>query len=70
MSLQGSPDGSLAVPLEWTDLAPPSVFEHLGIQPPILEAQRLLELVELVQQLKSKTKTGRHAKKDLTNERI
>lgn len=68
LSLQGSPDGNLAVPLEWTDQAPPSPFEHLGIKPTILDARRLLELVELVRQLKSKTKTNRHAKKDLTNE--
>jgi hypothetical protein len=70
LSLRGSPDGSLAIPLEWTDQAPPSAFEHLGMQAPILDTRRLLELVELVQQLKGKTETNRHAKKDLTDERI
>ena len=56
LSLRGSADGSLAVPLEWTDQAPPSPFEHLGIEPSILDFRYLLELVELVQQLKSEKK--------------
>ncbi len=68
VSLRGSPDGSIAIPLEWTDQAPPSAFEQVGIEPSILDFRCLLELVELVQQLKSGKKTDRHAKKELTNE--
>jgi len=64
LSLRGSADGCLAIPLEWTDQAPLSPFEHLGIEPSILDFRCLLELVELAQQLKS-GKKNRHAKKGL-----
>jgi hypothetical protein len=69
LSLRALPDGSLAIPLEWTDQAPLSAFEHLGIEPSILDFRRLLELVDLVQQLKGDTRTSHHVKKGLTNER-
>ena len=69
LSLRSSADGSLAIPLEWTDQASPSAFADLGIEPSILDFRCLLELVELVQQLKSEKKTAM-PKKDLTNERM
>jgi hypothetical protein len=63
VSLRGPRFGTFAVPLEWTDKAPPSPSEHLSIKSPILDFRSLLDLVDLVQQLKSDTKTARHAKK-------
>ena len=51
MSLRGSADGSLAVPVEWTDRAPPSPYEKLGIEPSVLDVSCLLELVELMDRL-------------------
>ncbi len=65
VSLRGPRYGTFAVPLEWTDKAPPSPCEHLSIKPPILDFRSLLDLVDLVQQLKSDTKTGRHIQKGL-----
>ena len=51
VSLRGPRYGTFAVPLEWTSKAPPWPCEHLGIAPPILDFRRLLELVDLAQQL-------------------
>lgn len=63
VSLRGPRFGTFAMPLDWTDKAPPCPWEHLGIKPPILDFGCLLELVDLVQQLKSGAKTDRHTEK-------
>lgn len=62
MTLRGSPDGSLTVPVGWTDRAPPSFCEDLTIEPPLLDFRCLLQLAELADNL------GSNTKKDLTHE--
>lgn len=62
MTLQGSPHGSLTVPVEWTDRAPPPFCEDLAIEPPLLDFRCLLQLADLVESLDSNTQ------KDLTDE--
>jgi len=58
VSLRGPRDGTVTVPLEWTDKAPPSPYEQLGIPPPILDFRCLAELVDLVQLLDRDRKKG------------
>ena len=62
LTLRGSPDGSLTVPVEWTDRAPPLFCEDLTIEPPLLDFRCLLQLADLVESLDSDTQ------KDLTDE--
>ena len=51
LSLRGPSDGTFAVPLEWTDKAPASPYEQLGIPLPFLDFRCLAELVDLVELL-------------------
>ena len=43
--------GSFSIAREWTDWADPSLYESLGLQPQRLDADSLLGLVALVEQL-------------------
>jgi hypothetical protein len=43
--------GSFSIAREWTDWADPSLSESLGLQPQRLDADSLLELVALLEQL-------------------
>lgn len=49
--LRNAERGSFAVAKEWTDRARPSPYEALGMTPERLDAQFLLDLVALVEQL-------------------
>jgi len=49
--LRNAERGSFAVAKEWTDRARPSPYEALGMTPGRLDAQFLLDLVALVEQL-------------------
>jgi Family of unknown function (DUF5372) len=46
--------GSFSIPQEWTDRADPSPYDALGLPPQRLEADSLLELAVLVEQLTPK----------------
>lgn len=56
--LRSSERGSFAVAKEWTDRATPSPYEALGTTPGRLDAQCLLDLVALVEQLVGRSKNG------------
>jgi len=62
LTFRGSPDGSFTMPVDWTDRAPPSPWEDLAIEPPLLDFRCLLQLADLVESLDSNTQ------KDLTDE--
>ncbi len=53
MILRSSPDGSFAVPLEWTDCQPPSPGSS---RTDLLACDRLLEALEVVRTLQEKRK--------------
>jgi hypothetical protein len=46
--------GSFAVPVKWTNRAPPSAYEQLGTSPGRFDLDRLCELVELIELLSSR----------------
>jgi Family of unknown function (DUF5372) len=56
--LRDSERGSFSVAREWTSLAKPSVYEALGVRRGRLDAELLLELVALVQQLADRSAEG------------
>jgi len=56
--LRNTERGSFAVAKEWTDRATPSPYEALGTTPGRLDAQCLLDLVALVEQLVGRSKNG------------
>jgi hypothetical protein len=50
--------GSFSIPQEWTDRADPSPYDALSLPPRRLDADRLIELVALVEHLTSKPENG------------
>ena len=54
LSLFDEQKGTIALPREWTDQAPPSMVSGVLPQPPILHPACLIQLRELVQLLKKK----------------
>jgi hypothetical protein len=55
LSLFDEPSGTIALPREWTDHAPPSMFSGaLASQAPILHPACLIQLHELVELLKKR----------------
>jgi hypothetical protein len=58
LMLRNHERGSFSVAREWTSLAKPSAYEALGIKRGRLDAELLLELVALVQQLLHQSPEG------------
>jgi len=53
-SLFAEQEGTIALPREWTDQAPPAMFSGVLPQAPILDPACLIQLQELAQVLKKK----------------
>jgi Family of unknown function (DUF5372) len=51
LSLFDEHTGTVALPREWTDQAPPCPYSSVLEQPPVLHAVSLLKLLELVQMI-------------------
>jgi Family of unknown function (DUF5372) len=58
LMLRDSERGSFSVAREWTSLAKPSAYEALDVRRGRLDAELLLELVALVQQLSHQSSEG------------
>lgn len=54
LSLFAGQEGTIALPREWTDQAPPSAVSGLLPQAPILDPACLIQLRELAQLLKKR----------------
>jgi len=52
--LRGTSGGTLTVSQEWTDHAKPSPYSSMNIDDPVFNAQCLLALVELVENIRTK----------------
>lgn len=52
LSLRDEDNGSVAMPREWTDQAPPSPYDNALEQAPVLSVASLLKLQELGQLIK------------------
>jgi Family of unknown function (DUF5372) len=50
--------GSFAVPVQWTDRAMPGIYERLGDSPRRLDLDTLCDLVELIELLTSRARSG------------
>jgi Family of unknown function (DUF5372) len=50
--------GGFAVPMQWTDRAMPGIYERLGGSPRRLDLDTLCDLVELIELLASRARSG------------
>jgi hypothetical protein len=48
LSLEGTKQGTIGIPRDWTDKSDPNLFRSLIEPPPILSFSHLLQLVELI----------------------
>jgi hypothetical protein len=56
--LRGGGRGTFAVPVQWTDRAAPGTYERLGGSPGQLDLDTLCELVEFIELLTLRARSG------------